>query len=68
MLDAIQDAFAPYVKDRGLDWEIHIEQVMTYHLPSTPKSALLQVACMRGRMTEDLWGNKPMPLAKILCI
>ena len=27
MLDAIEAAFAPYVKDRGLDWEINIDQV-----------------------------------------
>ena len=26
MLDAIEAAFAPYVKDRGLDWEINIDQ------------------------------------------
>ena len=36
VLDAIEDAFAPYVKDRGLDWEIHIEQVMTQQWPSIP--------------------------------
>ena len=29
MLDAIEAAFAPYVKDRGLDWEINIDQVET---------------------------------------
>ena len=27
MLDGIENAFHPYVRDRGLDWEIHIEQV-----------------------------------------
>ncbi|CAK0786534.1 hypothetical protein CVIRNUC_009747 [Coccomyxa viridis] len=26
VLDAIEAAFAPYVKDRGLDWEINIDQ------------------------------------------
>lgn len=41
MLDGIEDAFAPYVKDRGLDWEIHIEQVP---LPSDSTSSPLQAA------------------------
>lgn len=27
MVDAIQDAFAPYVRERGLDWESHIEWI-----------------------------------------
>ena len=27
VLDGIEAAFAPYVKDRGLDWEINIDQV-----------------------------------------
>ena len=25
MVNAIQEAFAPYVRERGLDWELHIE-------------------------------------------
>ena len=28
-MDAIDAAFAPYVKDRGLDWETTIEEVDT---------------------------------------
>ncbi|CAL5219938.1 g1870 [Coccomyxa viridis] len=27
VLDGIENAFHPYVRDRGLDWEIHIEQM-----------------------------------------
>ena len=27
VLDSIEASFHPYVRDRGLDWEIHIEQV-----------------------------------------
>lgn len=27
VMDAIDAAFAPYVKDRGLDWETNIEEV-----------------------------------------
>lgn len=27
VLDGIEASFHPYVRDRGLDWEIHIEQV-----------------------------------------
>lgn len=27
VLDGIEEAFRPFVKDRGLDWEIHIEQM-----------------------------------------
>lgn len=27
VVDLIQDAFAPYVRDRGLDWESHVEYV-----------------------------------------
>ncbi|EIE26123.1 hypothetical protein COCSUDRAFT_61117 [Coccomyxa subellipsoidea C-169] len=27
VIDLIQDAFAPYVRDRGLDWESHVEWV-----------------------------------------
>ena len=30
VLDGIEKAFHPYVRDRGLDWEIHIEQVSCY--------------------------------------
>ncbi|KAI9287271.1 putative oxalocrotonate tautomerase [Umbelopsis sp. AD052] len=26
ILDFLEAAFAPYVKDRGLDWEIHVEE------------------------------------------
>jgi hypothetical protein len=26
-VEAIQEAFAPYVRDRGLDWESHIEYI-----------------------------------------
>jgi hypothetical protein len=26
VLNLLEDAFGPYVKDRGLDWEIHIEE------------------------------------------
>ncbi|CAO3680418.1 unnamed protein product [Umbelopsis ramanniana] len=26
VLDALEAAFGPYVKERGLDWEIHIEE------------------------------------------
>ena len=32
MLDALEAAYHPYVRDRGLDWEIHIEQVSYYIL------------------------------------
>ncbi|GAB5587765.1 hypothetical protein Unana1_02665 [Umbelopsis nana] len=33
-VNALEAAFAPYVKERGLDWEIHIEEVPrdTWHL------------------------------------
>ena len=31
VLDGIEAAFHPYVRDRGLDWEIHIEQVSYRH-------------------------------------
>ena len=27
VLNALEAAYHPYVRDRGLDWEIHIEQV-----------------------------------------
>ena len=27
VLEALQAAYHPYVRDRGLDWEIHIEEV-----------------------------------------
>ena len=27
MVEAIQSAFTPYVSERGLDWEIHIEYI-----------------------------------------
>ena len=32
VLDALEAAYHPYVRDRGLDWEIHIEQVRYYIL------------------------------------
>lgn len=67
VLDAIEDAFAPYVKDRGLDWEIHIEQVRTQQWPALPKSALSHVACISGRMSGDLWATV-IALAKISCM
>ncbi|CAM6083534.1 unnamed protein product [Calypogeia fissa] len=25
-VQALEDAFAPYIKDRGFDWELHIEE------------------------------------------
>ncbi|KAG2176185.1 hypothetical protein INT43_005419 [Umbelopsis isabellina] len=33
-VNGLEEAFRPYVKDRGLDWEIHIEEVPrdTWHL------------------------------------
>ncbi|CAM0138005.1 hypothetical protein VKS41_001226 [Umbelopsis sp. WA50703] len=33
-VSGLENAFGPYVKDRGLDWEIHIEEVPrdTWHL------------------------------------
>ena len=32
MLNALQAVYHPYVRDRGLDWEIHIEQVSLCNL------------------------------------
>jgi hypothetical protein len=26
LINALEAAFGPYVKDRGLDWEIHLEE------------------------------------------
>lgn len=39
MLNALEAAYHPYVRDRGLDWEIHIEQVSYYFLSRTRQMA-----------------------------
>ena len=69
MLDAIEGAFAPYVKDRGLDWEIHIEQVMTQQWPSVPQ-VCINPCCMhqwenvrRSLGNSHCTGQNPLHMA-----
>ena len=60
MLDGIEASFHPYVRDRGLDWEIHIEQVglsVFKNLKATSAVALDQIGA-------GSWGEKfQSPLA-----
>lgn len=56
-VNALEEAFRPYVKDRGLDWEIHIEEVPrdTWHTNGI-------VPPMPGTDAEKEWvkANKPL--------
>ena len=49
VLDGIEKAFHPYVKDRGLDWEIHIEQVSCYMYSSASSPVVAAETLGRGK-------------------
>ncbi|OZJ04313.1 hypothetical protein BZG36_03169 [Bifiguratus adelaidae] len=57
-MDRIDEAFAPFVKDRGLEWELHIEEV---ERDLWRENGL--VPPMPGTEAEKLWvkHNKPVP-------
>ena len=40
MLEGLQAAYHPYVRDRGLDWEIHIEEVSISSPQAMPSQVL----------------------------